>query len=396
MARLEELEIGALSAESAARRSERLGVEVLSPESAAVHAREWRHLAADCLEPNVFMEPGFALAAARHLAVDRPPRFLFVRDDRRLVAVCPLQFPPRLVVWSQLRVWTHEQAPLGVPLLDRRRAKEALGAIIDYCGDYLPHTAGLMFPQLPRNGPTARLLETSAQNLHLFDVRHRAVLRAGTDLHHSMSSSRRKKIRRARAALEALGAVSFRLMREPGELRAAAEEFLALEAKGWKGRRGTALLQSVERAAFARRMMSTFTDEGKLSIARLGCGSLPVGMGVVLESGGHAFYWKLAYDEDFAAYSPGVLVSFELSQALLRDTRILLTDSCAAEGRMIEHLWKERMGIADFLVALGPDRRRGFYAARIGESAYRNLRGLIKDLIPRRRRVPARRLAPKP
>jgi CelD/BcsL family acetyltransferase involved in cellulose biosynthesis len=402
MTRLEELETG--SAErTAAWHIDRLGVEILSPEAAAAYVGEWRHLAGDCLEPNGFLEPGFALAAARHLARDHPPHFVFVWDLRRkLIAVCPLQLPARLGSWAQLRVWTHEQAPLGVPLLDRMRGKEALAAILTYCQEHLPNTAGLMFPLLPINGPTAQLLATSvvAQGVFLFDAHQRAILRAGADpdWRHSISASRRRNLRRARRALEARGALTFRLLREPGELRVAAEEFLTLEAKGWKGRRGTALLQSTARTAFARSMMSALSSEGKLSIARLDCGGVPIGMTIVVESGGRAFYWKVAYDEEFAVFSPGVLVSLELTRALLDDARIALTDSCATPDHpMIDHLWRERMAIADFFVALATSRKKGFYTALMRESAYRSLRGLLKEIAPHVRRMKraSKRSAPK-
>jgi len=50
---------------------EELDVEILDAEAAAAHVAEWGRLAADCLEPNGFLEPGFALPAARHLAKHR-------------------------------------------------------------------------------------------------------------------------------------------------------------------------------------------------------------------------------------------------------------------------------------------------------------------------------------
>jgi len=157
---------------------EELDVEILDAEAAAAHVAEWGRLAADCLEPNGFLEPGFALPAARHLAKHRPPHFLFVWDgSRRLLGVCPLERPGRL----QARVWTHEQAPLGTPLLDRERAEEALAAIFAFCREHWPKVVGLMFPSLPQDGPTARLLIALA-NAEGRSVRRFAVYRRACSL----------------------------------------------------------------------------------------------------------------------------------------------------------------------------------------------------------------------
>jgi CelD/BcsL family acetyltransferase involved in cellulose biosynthesis len=379
---------------------EKLRVEVLSHEAAAAHAGEWHYLAAHCLEPNGFLEPGFALAAARHLA-GPAPQFLLVWEGRKLRGLCPLHLPGRFAFWSQVRVWTHVQAPLGVPLLDAERAGEVLVAILAYCRERLPHDAGLMFPLLPQNGPTARLLSAAApQGIHLFAAYQRAILRAGpdSDWTQAVSSSRRRKLQKARKGLEARGALTFRLLRDPDELRIAAEQFLVLEAKGWKGRHGTALLNSAPREAFARRMMSSLSNEGKLSIGRFDCAGVPIAMAILLEVGSQALYWKVTYDEDFAGFSPGVLMSVELTRALLSDARIAFTDSCADPGQMIEHLWRERMALADFFVPLGAGRKR-FAAAVARETVRRNLRRRLKEIVRHLRRLKdlaSRRSAPKP
>jgi CelD/BcsL family acetyltransferase involved in cellulose biosynthesis len=399
MARPEEVQTGAAPAEKAATsRMEKLSVEILSPEAAAAHAGEWRHLAADCLEPNGFLEPGLALPAAHHLAKGRPPHFIFVWDGsgrRKLLGLCPLELPRRLLPRAQARIWTHEQAPLGTPLLDRERAEEALAAIFAFLRQQRPKSAGLTFPALPEDGPTARLVIALAaaegRPVHQFAVHRRAMLSGGLDLdrdlERSLRSKRRKNLKSARRRLEAKGAVSFRLLSEPEEIGVGGEWFLALEEKGWKGRRGTALLKSPARANFARGVIASLAAEGKCRIASLDCAGKPIAMAIVLQSGNRAFFWKIAYDEAFAAFSPGVLLTLELSRALRADAGVALTDSCAtADHPMIDHLWSERMTLADFFVAVGADRKR-FSAALACEFGRRNLRDLLKEVVQRVRRL---------
>ena len=48
--------------------------------------------------------------------------------------------------------------------------------------------------------------------------------------------------------------VSFEVARSPDDISAALESFLPLEASGWKGQRGTALLQNAGDATFIRRV----------------------------------------------------------------------------------------------------------------------------------------------
>lgn len=365
-----------------------LRVEILDVEGAAAQIAEWRRLAAGCLEPNAFLEPEFALAAATHLAKRRPPQFIFVWDDRTLRGVCPLEQRSPF----QARIWTHEQAPLGTPLLDRERAEETLAAIFAFCRQHLPKAPGLMFPALPQEGPTARLISALARaeglSVHRLAAYRRPILsRADHDIERSFRSKRRKNFNRARRLLQTEGAVRFKIWSEPEELSRGAEQFLALEASGWKGRRGTAFLKSANRANFARSLLASISAERKLRIACLDCNGRPIAMAIVLLSNDRAFFWKITYDEAFAAFSPGVLLSLELSRSLLADRGIAVTDSCAtADHPLLENLWRERLEIADLVVALRSDRK-GFFLAIARERLRRGLRDRLKSIVRRFRRL---------
>ncbi|MGC2050016.1 MAG: GNAT family N-acetyltransferase, partial [Methylovirgula sp.] len=115
---------------------------------------------------------------------------------------------------------------------------------------------------------------------------------------------------------------------------------------------------------------------------------IPVAMALVLKSGGQAFYWKMAHDEDYALYSPGVLMSIELTRALLSDAGIAMTDSCAGPDQMIGHLWKGRVTVADFFVAIDTDHRRFLVSVAV-ESARRALRDRLKSIVQMLRRIKA-------
>ena len=76
----------------------------------------------------------------------------------------------------------------------------------------------------------------------------------------------------------------------------------------------------------------------------------------------------------------------ELTEALLADETVAFADSCATPDHpMIDHLWRERLAMADLMIALQPGVR--FAMAGRMESARR--RGIswargVRDLLRRR------------
>jgi hypothetical protein len=222
------------------------------------------------LEPNVFMEPGFALAAAQHLARADRPTFIAVWEAAngnargRLLGLWALVLPRSMFRSHVGTLWCHKQAALGVPLLDTECAEETIAAIFTWLAETYPRLRLIVFPKLIRSGPTfARLLAHAlgcGLEWRLLGQYQRAVLlanRAGT----IPSKERRDKLARQRRQLEKRGRVTLRSARTCAEIRDAAELFLALEESGWKGARRTALLSDGFRAAFARMMTRRLARE---------------------------------------------------------------------------------------------------------------------------------------
>ena len=159
----------------------------------------------------------------------------------------------------------------------------------------------------------------------------------------------------------------------------AIERFLALEAKGWKGARATALAANSRRGAFAREMLTNFSRAGQLRIHELTLDGAAIGAGVELRAARRSFFWKIAYDETYAAYSPGVLLTRALTAKLAEEGAVDLVDSCAQPGHpMIERLWADRLDFVDLAVARvdGPY----FAASLAAERARLNLRERVKSV----------------
>jgi hypothetical protein len=169
-----------------------------------------------------------------------------------------------------------------------------------------------------------------------------------------ISGGRLKELRRQRRRLGELGVLARRRLTEGPEIGAAIEAYLALEARGWKGRRGAAAQSSSATRTFLKEAVTALAAEGKARIDLLELASRPVAAAITLFSGGRAWFWKTAYDEDYARFSPGVQLALDLTEELGRDTEIALVDSCAVAGHpMIDHLWSDRLAIADWMMPLG-------------------------------------------
>jgi CelD/BcsL family acetyltransferase involved in cellulose biosynthesis len=172
----------------------------------------------------------------------------------------------------------------------------------------------------------------------------------------AVGAKRRKELRRQRRRLAACGPLSFALVSAPDEVAAALADFLALEAGGWKGRAGTAMSQDADVRRFVETAIGALAARGATRVARLSCRSRPIACVLTLVSANVACSWKVAYDENFAAFSPGVQAFLDLTEALLADDQLVCVDSCAVENHpMIDHLWRERLSLGDLLIGLRGD-----------------------------------------
>jgi len=366
---------------------EKLGVDEMEQEEDA-----WRDLAGRTLEPNAFFEPGFALAAARHFPANARPRFVVVWRQgpiagmRRLMALFPVAAPNALVSETMTTLWQHKQTALATPLVDRVHAVAALEAFFDWIAESRP-TVGVVFPKILKNGPLFAAIAAAARvggrQTKALDEYERAVLHPGGDLdevwtRRSSKKALRDLLRRQRR-LEEQGSVTFTFASTPSEVRRATEEFLVLEASGWKANRG-AFLSDPSLTTFVRSAARLLARDGKCRIARLALGDRPLAMGVLLESNGRSFFWKIAFDEEFRAQAPGIHLLRELTKAQLDRSEIDMTDSCAiANHPMIEQFWPDRVAICDLAVQARPDRATAFHDACRMNLARRRLRVLAKN-----------------
>jgi CelD/BcsL family acetyltransferase involved in cellulose biosynthesis len=102
--------------------------------------------------------------------------------------------------------------------------------------------------------------------------------------------------------------VQFELVSEPSDAGAELEEGFALEAAGWKGRDGTAILSKPETAQFFRALGLALHDDGVLRLSRLRVDGRLAAFELQAVDGRRLWSLKGAYDESLRRYSPGLLL----------------------------------------------------------------------------------------
>jgi CelD/BcsL family acetyltransferase involved in cellulose biosynthesis len=286
----------------------------------AVDPAAWRALAERALEPNVFYHPAFARPAATVFGPDVRANLVW-SPTGRLVGLFPARIARRHGV-SVLTGWTHPYAPLGTPLVDRDEPDAVIAAWLDHVAGTL-ELSGLMLLPFISDGPFAAALAAvlARRNapVHQFARHQRALLAPGVErgsyLEHAIGAKKRKELRRQRHRLADAGAVALVTTLQPQAIPDALADFLALEARGWKGRAGTAAVRHDAIRQFVEQTVTGLAGDGNARIDRLRVAGQTIAATVTLRSGASAWTWKIAYDEAFARVSPGVQAMLELTES---------------------------------------------------------------------------------
>jgi len=304
------------------------------------------------------------IPALRSLAAGKDVRVVLVLDRSenppRLCGVFPVE---RVARYKKLpvgafKLWRHIYCALCTPLIRNCRASETLDAFIAWLGSER-NNALMEFNHVSGDGPFNELLNDSFREREgkeeLGESHTRALFRprenADSYINAALRRDHRKDLRRKTRRLQEQGLVEFNSLKLDGDLERWVGEFLALEAGGWKSEDGGAFacndanreyFHSVAKSAFERR---------RLMMLALRLDGRPIAMKCNILACPGSFAFKIAFDEDFSYYSPGVLLELENIRILHSDPRIEWMDSCATpEHPMIDRLWHDRRTISSILI----------------------------------------------
>jgi hypothetical protein len=356
---------------------------------------ELEHLTYRVMEANVFFAPRF-LAPAMPRLEERQVRLAVIRDEderrSRLRMLFPysIEKPGFSVGPSIMRVWSNPFGPLGTPLVDAEGAAETLDNLMEAVGRPEAKMPGIfVLPDLRLEGRFAQLIRAVAIGrdlpLTVTNTYERPMLESLDDgeayLRAALNKNHLREMRRQFRLLSELGSVTYNVARQPEEIRLRMEEFLALEASGWKGRKRSAMVNDRLRAAFAREAITNLAEADQMRIHTLDLDGRAIASMVVFIMAGEAYTWKTAFDESYARYSPGKLLVADLTEWHLDDANIRRTDSCAAPDHPImARFWKEREAMGTLVIGLRSNTDRDVRQVGAQLHMYRNTRNIARIL----------------
>jgi CelD/BcsL family acetyltransferase involved in cellulose biosynthesis len=149
------------------------------------------------------------------------------------------------------------------------------------------------------------------------------------------------------------------------------EEGFELEASGWKGSAGTAILSSEATTRFYREVAQSFAARDELRLSRIVLDGRPAAFDLTLLHGGRLYLLKTGYDERFRKLAPGLVM------------RLSIIERCFELGLEAHELlgddseWKRKFSTAERAHRVFRAYRRGIGGLR--RYAYRSrLRPLLK------------------
>lgn len=333
----------------------------------ANHVTAWRDLAVDAVEPNVFLEADYVLAAARCFP-DAKVSLLVAETDGRWNGCLPVDERRLLGRPGMASAWKHLYSFLGTPLVRRGREDEFARALMRAIE--MRETGLLLLLRNFAEGPVleaVRRAQREAGNVRtvsaLSEQRAALEVHGGTGEAIGMGKKRRKTVERRRRRLaEQLGESAVEGRRRPNDA-ATIEEFLRLEAASWKGKAETAMACDARHAEFFRTVCAYLGEQGRLVIDSIESADKVAAMTCDFAAGGVRFHFKSAFDEELSANSPGILLQVDNLVATKEEGQYDLYDSCAdSTNETLNAVWPDRRTV--WSIAFARDDLLGRLAGR--------------------------------
>jgi CelD/BcsL family acetyltransferase involved in cellulose biosynthesis len=340
----------------------------------AGHRDAWQRLSETALDENPFFGPELLLPALAEFREAGLQVALVFAESRKWPAgprvLCGLV---PLVIRRHFRglpvrtaeIWSHVHCYLGTPLIRTSGAQATWQALIDALRGEPARASLLCLPRVGADGAFHYFLAdcwTEQPVTHeQLELTRRALLVKHSSAAACLARWPRKKrheVNRLEKRLQQEGSLALRVYQPAEPLEPWLDRFLALEASGWKGRDGGALACEASNARFVRSMAANLAQHGKLELLALEVNQQPVAMKLNVLGRAGAFAFKIAYDEAWARFSPGVLLERRYIELFHQTTNHQdWIDSCATpDHSMINTLWPDRRLLQTLVIATG---RRG-------------------------------------
>ncbi len=287
-------------------------------------------------EPNIFAHPRFVEALARTISTPNTLHPLvswgnYSDGSRKMLGVWVLRETrlPNMPFASVLSPRTSPFTDISTPLLDQCHAETALASMLDY----LETTAGL--PKIIH----CEALSANGQVIFtllglLNKTRRPSCLQARFTRHRLDCHAQRQQQNVLSQSLDTLrlqfGERLTYTTHTNRDISEALEEFLALEASGWQGHSGQAIICDHASAALLRASLPVLAKEGLAGLSALRLDGKALRMGLLLRSRDQAWLVRTAFDESASHLSASLPYVQALNASLLECSEVASVDSCLA------------------------------------------------------------------
>lgn len=321
---------------------------------------EWDELESRRAGGIMYLSSRFILPASRYLDPKRRLLIMTIRrgtpsDDQLIGLGVFVARPPSMrFPLPHLEAYRSKHTPLTGMLLDTKHHAHALAGIASYLSSVSSPWCGIRFESMFANGhldrtdasgvtPTVRWDEQYRHRRAVLTPANASVIREAVLADGRLG----KELRRKRRRLEELGTVGWRFVSGRDVSEEVIETFLRLEHQGWKAERRSSLLSNAADAEFFRAMSAGFAAQERAFFTELTLDGRVIASTSNFISGNVGFSFKIGWDQEFAAVSPGLLNELELMRHAGQCLGGLsYIDSGASEGAFIERLWRERCEVA--------------------------------------------------
>ncbi|REL25217.1 GNAT family N-acetyltransferase [Thalassotalea euphylliae] len=133
----------------------------------------------------------------------------------------------------------------------------------------------------------------------------------------SLSKNTRQNINKAKNRLNKEGvAIELSIVTQPEQIKAHIAQYGELESKGWKSSLGTAVDIANEQGAFYVEMMTSFAEQGLAQIWCYKFNGAIVAVDLCIVHDDTITILKTTFDENFARYSPALLMKVDAYKAM--------------------------------------------------------------------------------
>jgi CelD/BcsL family acetyltransferase involved in cellulose biosynthesis len=104
----------------------------------------------------------------------------------------------------------------------------------------------------------------------------------------------------------------FAIVVAPRDVDAELEDGLRVEASGWKGENGTAILSAPDTAGFYRAVARDFHARDELRLSRIALDGETITFDLALLHAGSLYSLKVGYDERFRSFAPALVMRLSM------------------------------------------------------------------------------------